>query len=217
MLALPALNAAAQPALPKKLALTFFLEGLYNTTTRNMNQTHDYIGGIAVVKFADSTADTVTVELHDAVTYATVVYTVYGVNLYQNGTATVTIPKIYAGSYYITVKTRNHIETTTASPVAFTNDILAYNFSSAASQAFGNNQKLLATGVYGFFAGDITQDGLITIVDDRSLVQNKALTAGKGYVVEDISGDGFVTVVDDRSLIQTNALASVHKKDPLHP
>ncbi|MFZ4399880.1 MAG: hypothetical protein ACOYO1_07590 [Bacteroidales bacterium] len=193
------------PSKEKKLNLTVFLQGLYNGT--DMNKAQDFVAGNPVDKFSGTIADVITVELHDAVTYATINYTVLA-DLNQNGTATtggktyISIPNTYSGSYYITVKHRNHVETTTANPVSFTDANITCNFTDAATKAFGSNMKLLAPGVYGLFAGDINGDGLIEPLTDLAAVKATIDTYGSGYVPSDINGDGNIEPLTDLAMVK---------------
>lgn len=205
----------------KELSLKVFLQGLYNTTTHKMNQCK--INNISITtKWSGRIVDTITVELHSATNYATIVYSSASGgknieidkdgNVNSNGKTFVEIPKIYNGSYYITIKSRNHLETTSATAVSFSNQTISYDFSTAASQAYGSNQKLLELGVYGIYAGDTNGDGFVNITD-RSMIQTAVLNAASNYNRNDINGDGTVNIID-RSIGQTAVLNAVSKKTP---
>ncbi|MBK7031497.1 MAG: hypothetical protein IPH45_20915 [Bacteroidales bacterium] len=60
------------------------------------------------------------------------------------------VPATFSNSYYIYVYNRNHITTSTASPVSFAGATINYDFTTDVSQAFGSNQRILA--VSRFFA-----------------------------------------------------------------
>lgn len=96
--------------------------------------------------------------------------------------------------YYIVVKHRNSIETWSASAQPFVSNILSYNFTAAASQAFGNNQ-ILDNGLYSLYKGDVNQDDIID-VSDIVLEYNDALALASGYLVTDLNCDSFVDVND---------------------
>jgi hypothetical protein len=206
-----------------KLSLKVFLQGLYNATNGNMNKCKDYVSTAAVDKFSGNISDYITVELRNATNYATVEYTATSIELHQDGTCNseglsyIAIPALYSGSYYITIKTRNHVQITTPTAISFEGDAISYDFSDAASKAYGNNQKLLKTGVYGMYRGDINQDGSVTVVGDRTPTNMKSLAVAKGFSKEDVNGDGFITVVGDRTPINMNAVSIIRKKDPLTP
>jgi hypothetical protein len=62
-------------------------------------------------------------------------------------------------------------------------------------QAYGNNLKLLATGIYGLYAGDVNADGLINAAD-VNLISASATSFGLGYLTNDLNGDGIVDALD---------------------
>jgi len=183
-----------------------------------MNYQQDYVNAVMVNKFAGTVADTITVELHDAVTYATLVYKATGVQLNQNGTcntpglAYINIPASFTGSYYVTIKSRNQLETTTATPVSFATGTVNYDFTTAATQAFGSNMILLNTGVYGLYTGDLNQDGAVNSTD-RDLLLIDLNAAVLGYSLTDLNGDGAVNSTD-RDLLLINLNAGAIKKTP---
>ncbi|MFZ4414285.1 MAG: hypothetical protein ACOYOV_14475 [Bacteroidales bacterium] len=218
ILTLLSINLSAQipppfPVKTKTLNLTVFLQGFYPGSGSLMNKCKDYVGSATVDKFSGTTVDTITVELHDATTYATIVYKAYNVPLNQNGTASIIInnPNSYISSYYITVKTRNHIETTTAAPVSFAASLVSYDFSNAISKAYGNNLKQIGN-IYCIFAGDINQDGIVNTID-RNITNNNYRLSVMGYSVDDINGDGQVNTVD-RNYCNNNFSMSIGKITP---
>lgn len=110
-----------------------------------------------------------------------------------------------SGTYYIQTKHRNALETWSASGVSFSaSSDNFYDFTTAASQAYGNNEDPTPTPVkWGMFSGDVTQEGVVD-VDDLVLVYNDAINFGSGYLVTDVNGDGVVDV-DDLLIIYNNA------------
>ncbi|MFZ4414546.1 MAG: dockerin type I domain-containing protein [Bacteroidales bacterium] len=218
ILTLLSINLSAQipppfPVKTKTLNLTVFLQGFYPGSGSLMNKCKDYVGSATVDKFSGTTVDTITVELHDATTYATIVYKAYNVPLNQNGTASIIInnPNSYISSYYITVKTRNHIETTTAAPVSFAASLVSYDFSNAISKAYGNNLKQIGN-ICCIFAGDINGDGAVN-TSDRGLVITDLRSAKLGFYKTDLNGDGVVNTSDRGSVI-TNLRSAIIKKTP---
>ena len=191
----------------KTLNLKIFLEGLYSGGGL-MNKAQDNYGD----HFGSDTADVVTVELHNAVTYSIVEYTFTNVKLQTDGQASInTVPYIASGSYYITVKHRNSIETTTASPVSFAGNSITYDFSTAASQAYGSNQKNIG-GVYVIYGGDVNQDGYID-TGDMTPVDNDSANFASGYLNTDVNGDGFVDT-GDMTIIDNNSAGFVGAVTP---
>jgi hypothetical protein len=184
----------------KTLSLKVFLEGLYNSGG-SMHQAYD----IAGPKFAAGIADKVIVELHNATVYSTIEYSTGLINLNTNGAVINTIPNTLSGSYYITVNHRNSIGITSATPVDFSGSLISYDFSIAASQAFGANQKDLGEGVFGLYGGDANSDGVLDALD-LLLIENAAHSFSAGYITFDINGDGAVDALD---LILTDNNASI--------
>lgn len=178
----------------KTLNLTsVLLEGLYNGAG-TLKQAFDEFGG---PHFTSPTADQITVELHNAANYAVIAYTVPAVNLSTSGTATVTIPSTYGGSYYITVKHRNSVETTTAAAVSFAGATINQSF--AVANVFGGNLGLMIDGYYAIYAGDVNQDGAIDS-GDFTPVDNDAFNYAAGYLATDVNGDGAIDSGDFTSI-----------------
>jgi len=114
--------------------------------------------------------------------------------------------------YYIVVKHRNSIETWSKSGgEIFTNGTLTYNFTTAASQAFGNNM-VLVNGKYSLYAADVNQDGIIDATD-LSMVDNDAFNFVSGYVITNVNGDDIVDG-SDLSVVDNNAFNLVTKITP---
>jgi PKD repeat protein len=172
-------------SLNKTLNLTVFLEGLYTgsgTMRKAQNETGDQYPG--------TTADQITVELHNAANYANIIYSAVNVNLSTSGQASIVIPGSYSGSYYVTVKNRNGLETTTASPVSFSASTITYSFN-INTQAYGDNLHQMGDGAWVIYSGDVNQDGIIDS-GDMIPVDNIASTFGTGYMPEDANGDGLI-------------------------
>ena len=135
-------------------------------------------------------ADKITVELHSSSNYSTILYSTGAISLNTNGTATATIPGTYSGSYYMTIKNRNHIETVSAALIAFSTPTINYSFDTP-SKAYGANMGQMTDGRWVLYAGDANQDGIID-GSDLSNIENLANNASSGYLPEDINGDGLV-------------------------
>jgi hypothetical protein len=155
-------------------------------------------------RYGSYVADRIAVELHSSVpgNYITIVYSNMNVPLNISGMSTIPIPDTYTGSYYITVRHRNGIETTTAAPVLFNSSILNYDFTNAANKAFGSNLKNIG-GYFCIYSGDVNQDGLVDATD-LIAVDNDASTFVAGYVTTDINGDG-LTDSSDLILVDNNS------------
>lgn len=191
----PTMGAYEMVLPPKVLNLKVFLQALIlgrpnSPSPATMFESMDEIGA----HFGTGIADQITVELHNAASYTVIAYTAINLNLSTVGDVNLTVPVTYNGSYYITIKHRNSIVTTSANPVSFAGSIINYDFSTSAEQAYGNNQQLM-NGVYSIFCADIDQDGSIGIIDMGG-VENASINFISGYVPEDIDGDGSVGIVD---------------------
>jgi hypothetical protein len=189
----------------KQLNLTVFLEGLFNGST--MNKAQNGAGD----QFSGSTADQIQVELHNATAPYALVGGPYTVNVSTGGSATLTVPASLGASYYIVVKHRNSVETWNSAPVSFSGASMSYNFSTSASQAYGNNLKLIS-GKYVIYSGDIDQDGLIDSGDMIPL-DNDAAAFLSGYVTSDLNGDGIVDS-GDMILLDNNGAMFIAKITP---
>ena len=203
----PTLGAYELPSLGSKtLNLTaVLLEGLYNGAG-TMRQAQDASGP----HWPAGVADHITVELHNAITYATIVYTATDVPLSTTGTATVIIPGTYSGSYYITIKHRNSIETTTATAISFAGSTINQSFGTPAN-VFGGNLGTSIDSYHLIYAGDVNQDGTIDS-RDYVAVDNDASNYATGYLPTDVNGDG---VIDTRDYISidnnnNNYIATAH-------
>lgn len=170
------------------LNLGLFLEGLYQGEG-TMNPAMDENG----VHWGSSIADKITLELHSS-SYDNTVYSQSGINLGTNGIATATIPAIYNGSYYLTIKSRNCIETASAALISFSSSPINYQFDNP-SKVYGGNIGQMTDGTWVFFSGDVNQDGIVD-GSDLSECGNLAELAASGYLPEDINGDGLVDGTD---------------------
>ncbi len=139
-------------------------------------------------------ADNVTVELRNAntpyslVELKTVALNASGIGiggfaLAQNG-----VP------YWIVVKHRNSVETWSSAIQTFTDETLSYNFTTSATQAYGDNMKV-KFGKWCIFSGDVNQSGGVDLSDVATVdVDNNNFVTG--YVVTDVTGDNVVDITD---------------------
>jgi hypothetical protein len=176
------------------------LEGLY-AGGGTMNQAKNNLGNPEFSGFADE----IIVELHDASDYSAAPAFSATVLLGTSGNATVAcIPLSVSGDYYITIKHRNSIETTTAIPVSFTGQAITQSFG-APADVYGGNLQLMVDNYYTIFAGDVNQDGTVD-TGDMTFVDNDNRHYNTGYIASDINGDGLsdqddLTIVDNNSSV----------------
>ena len=99
-------------------------------------------------------------------------------------------PNALNNTYYLVVNYKNAISTWSKNPVTMT-AITNYDFSNAASQAYGDNLIDDGNGVFLIYSGDINQDGFIDGNDFIDL-DNDNSNFVSGYILTDVNGDGFV-------------------------
>jgi len=117
--------------------------------------------------------------------------------------------------YYIAVRSKSHIETFSATLLSFTANALAYDFKTAASQAFGSNQ-VNDGGVFAFYGGDVNQNGNVDGTD-AALIDNDASNFVLGCnVTTDVNNNGFVDGTD-AAITDNNAFNFVISVTPCPP
>jgi hypothetical protein len=173
----------------RMLNLKFYLEGLFNGT--DMNQAFDDAGPV----FPMGIADKFQLTIAKSTTPYALLYTDTNALLNINGNSVISLPAYLTGNNYIVLYHRNHLETWSSSPISFANDTITYNFTSAASKAYGDNQKEVAPGIFAILVGDVNQDGVVDISD--LVAMDADLTNGTlGYIVYDLNGDGVIDISD---------------------
>jgi len=178
------------------------LEGLYAGLANPLNQAF----GDAGPQYGSGVADHITVELHDASAYATIVTAVNDVELLTDATATCTVDATYSADYYITVKHRNSIETVSATAVSFIPADIYQSFG-LPTDVFGGNLVSFEDGGFAIFGGDTYYDGIID-GSDMASCDNQAASFASGYLVEDCNGDGIIDG-SDLAIVDNNAAAFV--------
>jgi hypothetical protein len=193
----------------KTITINLFLEGLYlNNSPGMMKKAQNETGD----QFPADIADEITVEFRMATDYSQVLYS-SNANLITSGIADITFPSSLDTSYYITVKHRNSIETTTSFPISLTGSgPFSYNFSTSAGQAYGNNLKPVTGGYFAIFSADVNQDGIVD-GSDMSEVENSGNLFQQGYYPMDVNGDGIVDG-SDMSVIENNSTQFIQKLIP---
>jgi len=186
--------------IPKTLNLIALIEGFYNGTSM--------------------VPDTVTVEFRNTVSpYSLIEQKKILLDSSGAGTGKFTIV-LNSSSYYLVVKHRNALQTWSSTSQTFSSGVLNYNFTTNASQAYGNNQVLVGTK-YCIFSGDVSngttagvQDGFIDIFDDYE-VYNDSYT-GAYRLLTDLNLDGFVDIFDDLYVYNNsyNGVAAVYPGFP---
>jgi hypothetical protein len=193
------------------LNLTSYIEGYMNGSTMRPVLLNSGVAGAT-----GSQCDTFYVELRNATTPFGIAFDTFAV-VGTNGLGTFTFPAAAIGnSYYIAVQHRNALETWSAAPVAIT-ATTTYDFSTAATQAFGSNMVGLGAGgtaPFAFYSGDIESvagDGAIDLLDYPVWeIDNNNFAFG--YFRSDLNGDGSVDLLDYPTWeINNNNFVSVSK------
>jgi hypothetical protein len=168
--------------------LNLFIQGYYlgGGLMNSVKMNQDFVS-------PDTDVEDMTIELHDATTYALVETTV--ATLHTDGTLSATFTTAAAGDYYIAVKGANVIQTWSAAPVTIGTTPASYDFTSAASQAYGDNMIEIDPGVFAMYSGELAADDFIDTTDYvvwESDYNNFAF----GVFASDLNGDGFVDGTD---------------------
>ncbi|MBK7173469.1 MAG: choice-of-anchor J domain-containing protein [Bacteroidales bacterium] len=192
----------------KTLNVNLFLEGLYAGAS-TMNQAQ----GLSGAEYGAGIADKVTIELWADTDLSAAAYTFTDLNLMVDGTVAIPdVPGAVSGNYYIVVKHRNSIETWSAAAVSFAGTgPIAYDFSSASSQAYGSNMKVLG-GVAIIYGGNANQDAIVD-GSDMALIDNASTAVLQGYNPEDCNGDGIVDG-SDMAMVDNNSTAVIQVSRP---
>lgn len=124
------------------------------------------------------------------------------------------LTSVVNGQYYIVVKHLNSLETWSKDGGEFFSGNYSYDFTSARTQAYGNNMRLKG-GKYCFYSGDVDQDGFIDATD-LSRIDNGAYDFQVGLrLPEDLDANGVVDAADYS--IADNNRQFIGVKSPLTP
>jgi large repetitive protein len=154
------------------LNLKVYLEGFYNGSTQVSDTVKVFLANATTFTFVDTSS------------------AILGTNGVCNN---VSFARATSGNYWIAIRHRNHLETwssivkyfTTGSPVN-------YDFTTSASQAYGNNMKQVGS-VWVLYGGDANQDGFVNGYDYDIYKIQFGLDA---YRSCDFNGDNFVDGYD---------------------
>ena len=211
----------------KQLTLKVYLEGLWNGTNMNKCKEYDAVLGDVVDKFDGSVVDTLSVELHNA-TYSNIAYRITGLQLNQDGTVHsagkpyIKVPDVASGNYHITIRTRNHLETTTRALVPFSGSTVNYDFTDAVTKAFESDASFTPMkqidGKWMLYSGNplpmdppqVNSDA-IDFIDLYNIMNNSSdFTSEYGYLVSDLNGDGSVDFLDIYDFVLPNYDSGVY-------
>lgn len=180
----------------KTLSLTAPIQGFYNSASNFM------------------TRDTVRVYLRDTSSPYVIADSAIAY-LNTSGEGIFTFSKaVNFTQYYIQTMHRNSIETWSKTPQFFINSELNYNFSTANTQAYGDNlvQVDNAPVIFAIYNGDVNRDGNIDVLDVRA-IDNDAFNFVSGYNVTDVTGNN-TTDAEDLAIADNNAFNFISKVTP---
>lgn len=135
-----------------------------------------------------------------------------------NASSAVSFPGVQAGNYYLVLRHRNHLAVMSAAPLAVSSSTPAYDFRTAASQAWGTEAMTGLSGgqaPFALWAGDANADGRLKYIgnaNDPLAVMTRIggsdiTAAANGYNREDITMDGTVRYSgagNDRAVVLRN-------------
>ncbi len=140
--------------------------------------------------------DTVTVELRDASNPNVTIETAKTL-LATNGSASAIFnSSVIGGTYWITIKHRNIIQTWSSATVQFAT-VTNYDFTDNITKAYGNTQVQVSVSppYWAFYNGNNIQDLNIDLIDFPPL--DLGINSGLfGYYAADLNGDGNVDLLD---------------------
>ncbi|MBL7766810.1 MAG: SprB repeat-containing protein [Chitinophagaceae bacterium] len=145
--------------------------------------------------------DTIMVELHEQYPPYNLIASTKGI-LHTNGAAFCTFSAVN-DTCFIVLKHRNGVETWSSVPVYLSPVPAVYDFSNAASKAYGNNQVQMAPGIWAIYSGDIDQSGGID-GDDFNILDPDIQFGNGGYLSTDLDGSGGVDG-DDFNIFDPNS------------
>jgi len=199
--------------------ITAFFEGPFNGTTMNADLNNilpieqpynvypwEYNGGENVASIPNSDiVDWLLVEFRDAadVNSATSATSLGGQAAFilrdgsivdLNGSSILSFDYTITQNLFIVLWHRNHLPAMSKYPLSETGGIYTYDFTTAADQAFGNNQSDLGGGKFGMIAGDANADG--TINDFDGIEAWYPQIGQSGYLSGDVNMDGQVNNPD---------------------
>jgi hypothetical protein len=111
-----------------------------------------------------------------------------------DGVSKVTFDGLSAGSYYVVIRHRNHLDVMSANPVSLSSNSALYDFTTGPGKAYGANPLSdLGNSKWGMTAGDGDLNGLVNVID-YGTVGNFLFTSG--YEFGDLDMNGIINVMD---------------------
>ena len=183
------------------------IEGYYDSDINAMRSVMNNQNGVSPI----TDVEILTIKLHQPTAPFSLVASSTGI-LKTDGTAQVSYASLPSGMYYIAVKGINMVETWTTTIQSIGILPLTYDFTTAATKAFGSNMIQVKPSVWAFYSGDVNQDESIDLFD-VSDVSNDSDNSNFGVIPTDINGDGTADL-SDISILSINSDTSVYSYHP---
>ncbi|HMQ67723.1 MAG TPA: aryl-sulfate sulfotransferase [Ignavibacteria bacterium] len=172
------------------------IEGFYNPVTDKLNM-----------------SDTVRAYIRDSNSPFSIIDSARSVIDSDNFNGNFRYYNVADGTYYISIRHRNGLETWSKSGgESFTSGgVYKYDFTGSASNSYGSNVTLKGSK-YCFYSGDTDQDGNINLTDIL-LISNDCANYVTGYADTDVNGDN-ITDLTDLVIAFNNAKNFISKITP---
>ena len=185
-----------------------FLEGPYSngkmsTLLEDQNllpKTDPYLGIVTLNKIPANIVDWVLIELRTGTSKNTMLFSKPafirsdGKIVDEDGISNVAIDGLKEGDYYLIIKHRNHLKIMSSKPIHLSQNSELYDFSSNINSAFGKDALVkLGNNNYGMYSGDGDANGMINIVDYKS-VGNYIFQFG--YMIGDLDMNSIIDIRD---------------------
>ena len=223
-----------------QLDLKAFLQGPYDTLSGLMNTTlndNDYLplnqpfnnlpwnynGTESVVAMPTSVIDWILIELHDAIDALSVnqstIISRQAAFLLNDGSLVgldgSSFPEFNNSdlqNLFVILYHRNHLGIlSSVEVIPSTPDLYVYNFTTSASQVYGNRQLQLGSNIYGMVSGDANSDGIVDLLDRIQLWVPYA--GSVGYLNGDMNMDGQINNSDKNDLWFNNLFIDAQVPD----
>lgn len=173
---------------PALVTVRVFLEGYYQTGGMRPVLANRGIGN------STTDVDTLFAYLTDTLD-GTVLIASASTLLQTNGYASFQFNNSLLGQrYHLMVSSGNSVRTWSATPLTITNSF-SYDFTTAASKAYGNNQREVSPGVWAVYTGDLYRDDYIDAFDYPLYLYDN-IGFATGYYQTDMNGDGYTDSFD---------------------
>ena len=100
---------------------------------------------------------------------------------------------VSSGNYYVVIRHRNHLSIMSAGQIPLSESSINYDFTASRSNAYGNDLADLGSGKYGMYAGDGDGNGIVNVLDYRTVGNSLFQT---GYQPGDHDLNGRINVLD---------------------